>query len=129
DKERADFKHLSSDKQRNDFVIAFWEGRNPTPGAQHNQFKEQHYQRLAYANTYFAERVPGSKTDRGRIYILFGPPDKVVHTLSGSVPRTDLGPKGWPQLYLDDFGRIAPVVDEARPDNIQRNIFDSEEWY
>jgi GWxTD domain-containing protein len=129
DKERADFKQLSSDKQRDDFVIAFWERRNPTPAAQHNQFKEQHYQRLAYANTHFAESAPGWKTDRGRIYILFGPPDKVVHALSGSVRRTNLGAEGWPQFYLDDFGRIAPIVDKAESDNIRRSLFDSEEWY
>jgi len=57
--ERADFVKLSTDKQRDEFVVAFWERRNPTPGSSQNQFKEQHYRRLAYANTHFAASVPG----------------------------------------------------------------------
>jgi GWxTD domain-containing protein len=72
--ERADFVKLSTDKQRDEFVVAFWERRNPTPGSSKNKFKEQHYRRLAYANTHFAASVPGWKTDRGRMYILYGPP-------------------------------------------------------
>ena len=73
DQERADFKRLSTDKQRDDFVVAFWERRNPIPGSSENKFKEEHYRRLAYANTHFAAGVPGWKTDRGRRYILYGP--------------------------------------------------------
>jgi GWxTD domain-containing protein len=73
DQERTDFKKLSTDKQRDDFVVAFWERRNPIPRSSENKFKEEHYQRLAYANTHFAAGVPGWKTDRGRIYILYGP--------------------------------------------------------
>ena len=72
--ERADFVKLSTDKQRDKFVVAFWERRNPTPGSSENKFKEQHYRRLAYANTHFAASVAGWKTDRGRMYILYGPP-------------------------------------------------------
>jgi GWxTD domain-containing protein len=70
DQECADFTKLSSDKQRDEFVAAFWERRNPTPGSAANPFKESHYQRLAYANTHFADRVPGWKTDRGRVFIM-----------------------------------------------------------
>ena len=73
EEERTDFKKLSTDKQRDDFVVAFWERRNPNPGSSENKFKEEHYRRLAYANTHFAAGVPGWKTDRGRIYILYGP--------------------------------------------------------
>jgi GWxTD domain-containing protein len=73
DQERTDFKKLSTDKQRDAFVVAFWERRNPNPGSSENKFKEEHYRRLAYANTHFAAGVPGWKTDRGRIYILYGP--------------------------------------------------------
>jgi GWxTD domain-containing protein len=77
DEERADFKKLLDDKQRDDFVVAFWERRNPTPGAPDNKFKEEHYRRIAYANQHFAAGIPGWKTDRGRMYIMFGPPDRV----------------------------------------------------
>ena len=77
DQEAADFKTLTSDRQRDDFIATFWEGRNPSPGAPRNSFKEEHYRRLAYANTPYAATVAGYKTDRGRIYIMYGPPDVV----------------------------------------------------
>jgi len=77
DEEMADFVNLSRDQQRDEFVVAFWARRNPNPGAPENKFKEEHYRRLAYANTHFAASVPGWKTDRGRIYIMYGPPDTV----------------------------------------------------
>jgi GWxTD domain-containing protein len=77
DQERADFMKLTTDKQRDQFVEAFWESRNPAPGAPENKFKEARYQRIAYANQHFASGVPGFKTDRGHFYILYGPPDSV----------------------------------------------------
>jgi GWxTD domain-containing protein len=70
--ERIDFEKLSTDRQRYEFVVAFWERRNPSPGSTENKFKEEHYRRLAYTNTHFAAGVPGWKTDRGRRYILYG---------------------------------------------------------
>jgi GWxTD domain-containing protein len=77
DQERSDFKTLLNDKDRDKFVVAFWESRNPTPGASTNALKEEHYRRIAYANTHFAAIVPGWKEDRGRIYITFGKPDEI----------------------------------------------------
>lgn len=59
DQERTDFQKLATDRQRDDFVVAFWESRNPTPGSSGNKFKEEHYRRLAYVNTNFAAGVPG----------------------------------------------------------------------
>lgn len=73
--EQADFQTLSTDQQRDDFIRAFWVRRDPTPGTPENEFKEEHYKRLAFANQHFAANVPGWRTDRGRIYILYGPPD------------------------------------------------------
>ena len=63
--ERADFVKLSTDKQRDEFVVAFWERRNPTPGSSENKFKEQHYRRLAYANTHFAASVAWMENGSG----------------------------------------------------------------
>lgn len=77
DQERADFGKLANDRQRDEFIEAFWERRNPIPGATENTFKEQHYRRIAYANEHFASGVAGWKTDRGRIYIVYGPPDEI----------------------------------------------------
>jgi GWxTD domain-containing protein len=81
DEERVEFKKLATNQQRDAFVVAFWERRNPSPGAPENKFKEEHYRRIAYANTHFAAGIPGWKTDRGHIYITWGAPDKVEHHL------------------------------------------------
>src|SRR5262249_11814189 len=72
DEERAAFRQLSNDEERDNFIEAFWQRRDPTPDTEENEFKEEHYQRIAYANEHFAAGVPGWKTDRGRIYIVFG---------------------------------------------------------
>jgi len=75
--ERTKFLSLSSDTQRDRFIAAFWDRRDPTPGTVENEFKEEHYRRLAFANTQFAANIPGWKTDRGRTYILYGSPDEI----------------------------------------------------
>ncbi len=81
--ESAAFKRLSTDQQRENFIEQFWLRRDPTPGTVTNEFKEEHYRRIAYANDRFASKLPGWKTDRGRIYITFGPPDKIESHPSG----------------------------------------------
>jgi GWxTD domain-containing protein len=80
DQERKEFRNLTSDAQRDEYIAAFWERRNPTPGSVHNSFKEEHYRRIAYANEHFStgfEPLPGWITYRGRVYITYGPPDSV----------------------------------------------------
>lgn len=76
--ERAAFVRLATDKERNRFIQQFWEARNPAPGTAPNAFKVEHYHRIAYANQHFAAAgIPGWRTDRGRIYIVYGPPDEI----------------------------------------------------
>jgi GWxTD domain-containing protein len=75
--ERAEFMRLSTDQQRESFIGQFWLRRDPTPGTAANEFREEHYRRIAYANERFTSKLPGWRTDRGRIYITFGPPDEV----------------------------------------------------
>lgn len=74
--ERAEFLKLSTDQQRDEFVVAFWNHHNPA-GTSENSFKAEHYRRLAYTNQHFAAGLPGWETDRGRIYIVYGPPDSI----------------------------------------------------
>src|SRR6476469_4801553 len=76
DEERNAFKQLSNDEERDNFVEGFWLRRDPTPDTVENEFKEEHYRRIAYANEHFAAGIPGWKSDRGRIYITFGPADE-----------------------------------------------------
>jgi GWxTD domain-containing protein len=73
--ERTAFLGLATNEERDKFIEQFWERRNPSPGAP-NKYKAEHYRRLAYANGHFASGVPGWQTDRGHIYILYGPPDE-----------------------------------------------------
>ena len=88
DEERAAFKRLSTDDEREQFIEQFWMRRDPTPDSAENEFKEEHYRRIAYANERYASGFPGWKTDRGRIYITFGPPDEnESHPSGGSYER------------------------------------------
>lgn len=75
--ERAAYKSLATDEERDKFIEQFWERRNPTPGSPENGFKTEHYRRIAYANEHWAAGTPGWKTDRGHIYIVYGPPDEI----------------------------------------------------
>lgn len=83
--ERTAFLALTTDEERDRFIEQFWERRNPTPGAT-NKFKDEHYRRLVYANEHFASAVPGWQTDRGHIYILYGPPDELEVHPHAAVP-------------------------------------------
>jgi len=76
DEEKTAFKRLSTDDERETFIEQFWLRRDPTPDTAENEFKEEHYRRIAYANERYASGIPGWKTDRGRIYIAYGPPDE-----------------------------------------------------
>lgn len=88
DEERNTFKALKTDDEREQFIEQFWLRRDPDPDTDTNEYREEYYQRIAYANEHFTSGIPGWKTDRGRIYIMFGPPDeKESHPSGGSYDR------------------------------------------
>ncbi len=88
DQEMKAFKSLSNDEERDAFIEAFWQRRNPSPDSPENEFREEHYRRIAYANEHFAAGKPGWKTDRGHIYIAYGKPDSIdSHPSGGSYQR------------------------------------------
>ncbi|HKW18181.1 MAG TPA: GWxTD domain-containing protein [Terriglobales bacterium] len=88
DGERKAFMQLSNDEERDQFIEAFWQRRNPDPDSEDNEFKDEHYRRIEYANEHFAAGKPGWMTDRGRIYIVYGPPDEIEdHPSGGSYER------------------------------------------
>jgi GWxTD domain-containing protein len=88
DEERTAFKRLQTDEEREQFIEQFWLRRDPTPDTVENEFKEEHYRRIAYANDHYASGIPGWKTDRGRIYIMYGPPDEnESHPSGGTYER------------------------------------------
>ncbi len=74
--EKKVFLQLKNNRDRDLFIKAFWKMRDPTPGTPRNEFMEEHYRRFHYANKYFGRETsrPGWKTDRGRVYIILGPP-------------------------------------------------------
>src|SRR5271156_3139152 len=112
--ERSSFLHLSTNEEREQFIEAFWQRRNPDPDSAENTFKEEHYRRIAYANEHFSSGIPGWKTDRGRIYIMWGPADEVqTHPSGGSYDRpasegggeTSTYPfEDWRYRYLEGIG-------------------------
>jgi GWxTD domain-containing protein len=115
DEEQKAFKMLSNDEERDQFIEAFWQRRDPTPDTVENEFKEEHYRRIAYANEHFAAGIPGWKTDRGRIYIMYGPPDEIeAHPSGGTYQRpieegggeTSTFPfEDWRYRYLEGVGQ------------------------
>jgi GWxTD domain-containing protein len=88
DQEMQAFKHLSNDEEREQFIEQFWLRRNPNPDSPDNEYRDEHYRRIAYANEHFAAGKPGWKTDRGHIYISFGKPDSIdSHPSGGNYER------------------------------------------
>ena len=115
DEERAAFKQLTNDEERDNFIEAFWQRRDPTPDTEENEYKEEHYQRIAYANEHFAAGVPGWKTDRGRIYIMYGKPDEIDSHPSGGTYERPMDEGGgetstfpfedWRYRYIEGIGQ------------------------
>jgi GWxTD domain-containing protein len=112
--EKNAFLHLSTNEEREQFIEQFWARRNPDPDSPENSFKEEHYRRIAYTNEHYASGIPGWKTDRGRIYIMWGPPDEIQsHPTGGTYERpfsegggqTSTYPfEDWRYRYLEGMG-------------------------
>jgi GWxTD domain-containing protein len=114
DQELKAFKSLSNDEERDNFIEQFWLRRNPNPDSPENEFREEHYRRIAYANEHFAAGKPGWKTDRGHIYISFGKPDSIDSHPSGGAYQRPMDEGGgetstfpfetWHYRYLEGVG-------------------------
>jgi GWxTD domain-containing protein len=103
DEERKAFKTLPTDAEREHFIEQFWTRRDPTPGTVENEMKEEHYRRIAYTNDHFASFVPGWKTDRGRVYIVYGPPDEIESHPNGSATQS-FPYEQWLYRHIDGVG-------------------------
>ncbi len=133
EEERKAFKVATSDEEREQFITQFWQRRDPTPGTPENEFKAEHYRRIAYANEQYSTSsipsLPGWKTDRGRIYITFGPPDEIEdHSSGGAYVRPPAEGGGttstfpfqqWRYRHIDGIGDniiiefVDPTMSEA----------------
>ena len=115
DDERKAFMQLLNDEERDKFIEAFWDRRNPNPDSEDNEFKDEHYRRIEYANEHFAAGVPGWRTDRGRIYIIYGPPDETDSHPSGGTYERPMEEGGgetstypfedWRYRYIEGIGQ------------------------
>jgi GWxTD domain-containing protein len=114
DEEKTAFRRLATDEEREQFIEQFWLRRDPTPDTEENEFKEEHYRRIAYSNDHYASGIPGWKTDRGRIYIMYGPPDEIESHPSGGTYERPMEEGGgetstypfeqWRYRYLEGIG-------------------------
>jgi GWxTD domain-containing protein len=115
DNERKAFMQLSNNEERDQFIEAFWQRRNPNPDSEDNEFKDEHYRRIEYANEHFAAGKPGWMTDRGRIYIVYGPADEIDSHPSGGTYERPMEEGGgetstypfedWRYRYLEGIGQ------------------------
>ena len=119
DDERKAFLSLANDEERESFIENFWQRRNPNPDSPENEFREEHYRRIQYANDHYAAGKPGWKTDRGRIYIMWGPADSIdAHPAGGQYERpmeegggeTSTFPfEVWHYRYLEGIGENVDI--------------------
>jgi GWxTD domain-containing protein len=115
DEELSAFKKLANNSERDVFIEGFWQRRDPTPDTAENEYKEEHYRRIAYANEHYAAGMPGWRTDRGRIYVMYGPPTSIdSHPMGGPYQRpaeegggsTSTFPfEVWRYRYLEGIGQ------------------------
>lgn len=126
DEELSAFKKLTTNAERDQFIEGFWQRRDPTPDTAENEYKEEHYRRIAYANEHFAAGIPGWKSDRGRIYIMYGPPTSIEsHPMGGPYQRsaeegggqtTTFPFETWTYRYLEGVGQEIEIefVDDCQ---------------
>jgi len=112
--EKRAFQALQTDEERENFIENFWRRRDPNPDTEENEYREEYYERIAYANQHYTSGIPGWKTDRGRIYIAWGKPDSIEsHPSGGSYDRPSYEGGGstttypfeiWFYRHLDNVG-------------------------
>jgi GWxTD domain-containing protein len=124
-KEEADaFLRLTTNEEREQYIEEFWRRRNPDPDSPENAAREEHYRRIAYANDRFSSGIPGWKTDRGRVYILWGPPDEIEsHPSGGTYDRPAQQGGGTTTTYPWELWRYRHLEDIG--DNIEIEFVDT----
>jgi GWxTD domain-containing protein len=120
DGELSAWKKLTTNQERDNFIAAFWQRRNPEPASVENKYQAEYYRRIAYANEIFGAAMPGWRSDRGRVYILYGPPNSIESHPEGGIclrqrekgrGRTETYPvEVWRYSYLQIGQDIKPNV-------------------
>jgi GWxTD domain-containing protein len=118
------FQRLTTNEEREQYIEDFWRRRNPDPDSPENAYREEHYRRIAYANERFSSGIPGWKTDRGHIYILWGPPDEIdSHPSGGTYDRPAQQGGGTTTTYPWELWRYRHLEDIG--DNIEIEFVDT----
>ena len=134
------FEGLMTVEGKEQLIEQFWRRRDETPGTSLNEFKEEHYRRIKYSNERFAAGFPGWQTDRGKIYIKFGPPDEIVSNPSGGQYSREIYEGGgnaatfpferWWYRYIEGIGQDVEIefVDRLHSNEyrIARDSFEKE---
>jgi GWxTD domain-containing protein len=121
--ERTAFLQLDTNEEREQFIEQFWLRRSSNPDLPDNDFKEEHYRRIAYANEHFASGIPGWKTDRGRIYIIWGKPDEIdAHPTGGTYDRPQQEGGGSTSTYPWEMWRYRYL--EGIQENVELEFVD-----
>ena len=121
--ERCAFLHLATDEEREHFVEQYWSRRAPDPTSLDNSFKREHYERIVSANEQFTGQLPGWKTDRGRVYVTFGPPDSIEWHQPGE--RTGRPPQAGVETYQYSWEGWHYNHIEGMGDNVEFEFVDS----
>jgi len=136
--ERTAWKRLTTDEERESFIESFWLRRDPTPDTIDNEYKDDHYERIAYANEHYGSGIPGWKTDRGRIYIMYGKPDEIESHPSGGTYDRPIEEGGgttstfpfeiWRYRYIEGIGNevLLEFVDPSMSGEYRMTIDPSE---
>ncbi len=126
DAERQAFKRLTTDEEREMFINQFWLRRDPTPNTPQNEFKEEHYRRIAFVNDHYGTSgLAGWKTDRGRIYITYGPADEIESHPSGMPPAKEFPFEQWKYRYIEGVGiNIIVEFDDTERNGMFRMTMD-----
>ena len=123
DEERKAFKGLQTTEEQEQFIEQFWLRRDPTPDTEENEYREEHYRRIAYANQYFASGIPGWKSDRGMIYIKYGPPDERDQHNGGTEQRSFQEGGGETSMFPYEQWRYRYI--EGFPPNVEIEFVDT----
>jgi GWxTD domain-containing protein len=135
--ERCVFLLLTNDGERDQFIEQFWNRRNPDPQSPENGFKQEHYRRIVFANEHFGKDIPGWKTDRGHVYVMFGPPDSIeLHRAGEKIGRLpeegaetyQFTWQAWHYRYLEGIGENVDIefVDPSDNRDVHLSMSDTE---
>ncbi len=122
DEEKKAFSRLQTNEEREQFVEQFWLRRDPSPDTEENEYREEHYRRLQYANEHFASGIPGWKSDRGMIYVKYGPPDERDQHNGGTEQRAFEEGGGTTSMFPYEKWRYRYI--EGLPPNVEIEFVD-----